>query len=284
MAKGVERITLCITCINNVNGDPSQGDLMVHQKKLIVITFFAILFLCVAGFTLGPLAPYCQLSWGEFFSHMGSRIALYLVFSSFLLAGARRWWQQNLADPYGAKRSFGQFAIIALAWIVVLGIPVLFWFVGHSFSAVAATHENPYVVQIRKYELSGRANDDPKIMCRIGGFYEKGEGVARNYRKAMQWYKRAAALGDYPAAMADIGLLYQHGLGVPQNYQMALTWYRLGVNARSSRAMFHLGMLYDHGDGVARNHATAVEWWRKAARAGNPAARKLLAELHIAIY
>ena len=173
---------------------------------------------------------------------------------------------------------------MVFAWIAVLSIPVLFWFVAHSFFAAAATHANPYKVQIRKYELSGRAKGDPKIMCRIGEFYEKGEGVSRNYRKAMQWYKRAAAIGYYPAAMVDIGLLYQHGLGVLRNYRMALTWYRLGVNARSPRAMFYLGMLYDRGHGVNRNHETAITWWRKAARAGNLPAKKLLAKLHVEVY
>ena len=266
----------------------TYGGFATTNGKKQFIWFFAIMaltFLCITGLTLGPLALYCQLSWGGFFTQTAGRLGGYLVFSSFLLEGARRRWQRNLADPYGTKWSFGQFAIIVLAWIAVLSIPVLFWFVGHSISrAVAATHENPYVVQIRKYELSGRANYDPKIMCRIGEFYEKGEGVSRNYQKAMQWYKHADASGYYPAAMVDIGLLYQHGLGVPRNYRMALNWYRLGVNARSARAMFYLGMLYDHGDGVARNRATAVKWWRKAARAGSPAAKRLLEKLRIDIY
>ncbi len=257
---------------------------MTNRQILLALISFAIVFICVAGFALGPLASYCQLSWGEFFHHTGGRLALYLVLSSFLLEGSRRWWQKNAGDPYRTGSSFAQSALVVLAWIAVLSIPVLFWFVGHSFSAMAATHENPYVVQIQKYELSGRAKDDPKIMCRIGGFYEKGEGVSRNYRKAMQWYKRAAASGYYPAAMVDIGLLYQHGLGVPRNYRTALTWYRLGVNARSPRAMFYLGVLYDKGHGVKRNHATAIAWWRKAARAGNLPAKKLLAKLHVAVY
>ena len=243
-----------------------------------------IAYLCMTWFILGPLTLYCQLPWGEFFRNTGGRLASYLVFSSFLLEWARRWWKKNFADPNGTKWSFGQFAVIVLAWVAVLSVPVLFWVVGHAFSAVAATHENPYLVQIRKYELSGRANYDPKIMCRIGEFYEKGEGVSRNYQKAMQWYKHADASGYYPAAMVDIGLLYQHGLGVPRNYRMALNWYRLGVSARSARAMFHLGMLYNKGHGVSRNHETAIMWWRRAARAGYLPAKQLLAKLHIAVY
>ena len=54
--------------------------------------------------------------------------------------------------------------------------------------------------------------------------------------------------------------------------------------ARRGRAMFHLGELFYNGRGVAENRSAAVAWWRRAARAGNAAAKKKLAQLRLPIY
>ena len=72
--------------------------------------------------------------------------------------------------------------------------------------------------------------------------YECGEGVRKNYKKAVEWYIKAA----------------EHG--VPE-------------------AMYNLVCFYEYGHGVKKDSAKALEWCIKAAEHGADKAQKYLAEL-----
>jgi TPR repeat protein len=62
------------------------------------------------------------------------------------------------------------------------------------------------------------------VSCEIGP--EEGGGTRRDYPKAVQWYRRAAALGDV-AAMFKLGIILLRGLlGVPRNVGEAVTWLK----------------------------------------------------------
>ena len=252
---------------------------MAAQRR-IVILILATSFLLIAGITVAPLYGICWMSWGDFFSHSGGHLALFIVFSSFWLRSAPGLWQAATRHSEYGTRRFRHAGFIIAAWCGILAFPVLFWFIGHSFSAAAAP--SPQATELQQYEMEARGGNIP-AMRRLGAFYEKRDGASRNYQMALRWYKHAASLGD-GRAMADIGQLYEHGRGGPRNYSMALTWYRLGAKAGSGRAMFHLGELFYNGRGVAENRSAAVAWWRRAARAGDAAAKKKLAQLRLPIY
>ena len=57
----------------------------------------------------------------------------------------------------------------------------------------------------------------------IGVLYQNGEGVAKDYVKAREWFEKAAATGE-GYAMNNLGRLYQNGLGVPHDYAKAREW------------------------------------------------------------
>ena len=62
------------------------------------------------------------------------------------------------------------------------------------------------------------------VSCEIGP--EEGGGTRKDLAKAVQWYRRAAALGDV-AAMYKIGIVLLRGLlGVPRNVGEALSWLK----------------------------------------------------------
>ena len=54
--------------------------------------------------------------------------------------------------------------------------------------------------------------------------YYYGKEVSRDYRKAMEYYQKAADAGHVDA-MKSIGYLYQNGFGVEKNMQTAMEWY-----------------------------------------------------------
>jgi Fe-S cluster biogenesis protein NfuA/predicted RNase H-like HicB family nuclease len=82
----------------------------------------------------------------------------------------------------------------------------------------------------KAYEIwQGLAGSNADAMVNLGSLYAKGEGVAKDVGKALQWFEKALAKG--------------HGV-----------------------AAFYLGGMYENGIGVARDEAKAVECYEKAAR------------------
>lgn len=95
--------------------------------------------------------------------------------------------------------------------------------------------------------------------CRIGDFYHNGDGIPRDYAKAMEWYIKAA---DH--AQCTIGVLHYHGHGVSaglfqgdgmvsQGRESGTCFYRY-YSQRSVRHWF----IYQ-GIGVARDYAKVME-------------------------
>ena len=54
--------------------------------------------------------------------------------------------------------------------------------------------------------------------------YEGGLGVDVNYKKAIEWFEKAAMQGDADA-QCNLGVMYENGHGVDQSDSMAMRWY-----------------------------------------------------------
>ena len=50
----------------------------------------------------------------------------------------------------------------------------------------------------------------------------------QNYKKAFEWYEKAAHQGLAPAQF-NLGVMYKKGQAVPQNYIYAYSWVNLAV-------------------------------------------------------
>jgi TPR repeat protein len=69
----------------------------------------------------------------------------------------------------------------------------------------------------------GARDGDALAMRVMGVLYAHGEGVQRDDRRAVEWFRKAAAHGD-AAAMYDLARAYQHGAGVPRDPGTARHW------------------------------------------------------------
>ena len=54
----------------------------------------------------------------------------------------------------------------------------------------------------------------------LGNMYINGHGVKQDYKKAIEWYEKAAAQG-YPLAKNNLGVIYDNGFGVKQDKKIA---------------------------------------------------------------
>ncbi|MCQ2969406.1 MAG: sel1 repeat family protein, partial [Clostridium sp.] len=117
-------------------------------------------------------------------------------------------------------------------------------------------------------KINNFEDEDIKIQAAIlveeGEKYYFGKDVAKDYKKAMQYFFKAAECGD-EYGEAYLGLFYEKGYSVEKNYLVAFNWYyksALKGNAFSQNA---LGLLYIHGRGIKKDNTAAMMWFQKSA-------------------
>lgn len=145
--------------------------------------------------------------------------------------------------------------------------------------------------------------------------YETGDGLARNFALAAEWYARAARTGD-PVAQNRLGRLLHGGLGIDADPEAAIGWLRAAAEqgapehlhdlaaaleatgrpealreaaelyTRASEAghleaTVGLGVLYQNGTGVPQDFARARALYDRAAGAGHARAQNNLGLLYV---
>lgn len=84
------------------------------------------------------------------------------------------------------------------------------------------------------------------VCCEMGP--EEGGGTRKDFAKAVQWYRRAAALGDI-AAMYKLGMILLKGLlGQPRNVGESVIWLKRAAERADKdnpHALHELGLLHD---------------------------------------
>lgn len=113
-----------------------------------------------------------------------------------------------------------------------------------------------------------------KAQIRLAYIYEKGIGVEKDPRLAVQWYKSAAE--SDPKAQFSLGLCYTKGIGIVQDHKKAVECFMKSAQSGYDRALYNLGYCYEQGTGVHRNIDTAIRYYMDAASKGNEHARKRL--------
>ena len=73
-------------------------------------------------------------------------------------------------------------------------------------------------------DLELQSKSSPAQLTQIAGWLEHGEGVPRDYAKAIQLYCRAAHK-DFVPAMVALGWIYANGRGVDRDDDQAAAWF-----------------------------------------------------------
>jgi TPR repeat protein len=94
-------------------------------------------------------------------------------------------------------------------------------------------------------------------------------GQAVDYKRAAEWYGKAAAQG-HRAAQFSLGNLYFEGDGVAKDQVKAIQLYRQSADQGYDQAEFILGLAYEFGwGGLPRDRRTAIKWLDRAGRHKN---------------
>lgn len=116
----------------------------------------------------------------------------------------------------------------------------------------------PYIELMMKAAESGHA----KARTNIGYAYATGEGLPRNPKEAVRWFRMAAAQGDL-VAMDDLGYATLNGEGVEKSTQEAIKWYTQAAENGYGPSQVSLSDIFA-GETKEANLALAIAWRRIA--------------------
>ena len=85
--------------------------------------------------------------------------------------------------------------------------------------------------------------------------------------------KALAEKGDL-IAQYNLGVIYRDGEGVLKDFKEAVKWFRKGAEQGYDNAQVNLGAMYANGNGVPQDNLTAYAWWNIADTNGQALAKK----------
>lgn len=114
----------------------------------------------------------------------------------------------------------------------------------------------------------------------LGWIYYVGDGVERNYEKAIYWTKMAADEG-FHYAINNLAVFYDEGKAFEEDDQKAFELYLKAAKLGLERAQSNVGEHYYRGDIVQQDYSEAFDWFIKAATQGNDTAKYFVARLYM---
>lgn len=116
---------------------------------------------------------------------------------------------------------------------------------------------------------------DPEAQVILGVCYSIGNGVEKDFIRAVFWYRKAALQGDSGGQIL-LGDSYYSGIGIEKDFVQSVFWYHKAAVKGDAEAQRKLGLCHDGGLGVKKNEVEGVWWYRKAAEQGDAPAQKYL--------
>ena len=105
--------------------------------------------------------------------------------------------------------------------------------------------------------------------------FDKGLAAAQkgDFATALRELTPLAKQGNADAQY-NLGVMYENGQGISKNYKTAVKWYRLAADQGHASAQFNLGVMYGMGTGVIQDNVYAHMWFNIAASSGDKDAVK----------
>ncbi len=175
--------------------------------------------------------------------------------------------------PWQRKRVI--YASVAAVAVVVVG---MLWSRSVTNSE-ASDNQARQAALVAKAAKAAKQKAYADSCYQIGQNYYLGNGIAQDYKKAVEWYNKSAAAGNTDG-QNDLGYMYQLGYGVPQNDTIATMWYRKSADQGNANGQNSLGFMYANGLSVKQDFQQATQWYQKAADQGNPDGQNNLGTLY----
>ena len=134
-------------------------------------------------------------------------------------------------------------------------------------------YNEAYDILIRKAK-----EGDPTAEYYLGLMYARGQGVARDYDAAVNWFQKASDKGS-EGATYYLGKMYANGVGVERNSRKAEILL-LRCAGEDVRAQYEIGLIYFRDEDVPRNLDRSAKWMLRAAKNGHAEAQFMMGQFY----
>lgn len=112
-------------------------------------------------------------------------------------------------------------------------------------------------------------NDGDENACReLGVKYLHGNGVTKNYGKALDYFSIGCMRGKIKDICNEYANMYHHGQGVPKDDATAHKYYALACAASNPRGCRNKAWGYETGSGVVKDKVRAAKIYQHACEIG----------------
>jgi HEAT repeat protein len=153
----------------------------------------------------------------------------------------------------------------ALAAVALLALSPAF---GDIEKGVEAYEAGNYKQALSHFQEAAERSNDPRALFWLGEMCSRARGVPLDFRRAAEWWQRAADKGE-ARAQHGLGLLYRSGTGVRIDEQAGLAWLEKAAEQGHLDAQADLAGIYAEDNEYAR----ALTWALVAAMRGRPGDR-----------
>jgi TPR repeat protein len=114
---------------------------------------------------------------------------------------------------------------------------------------------------------------DADVQFGMGLKFANGEGAARDYAGAAEWYRKAADQ-SHPLAQFNLGMMYARGQGMVRDDAQSVIWFGRAARLGDAGAQFNLGRschrasLSGSPEDAPESRIEAYKWYRLAAAQG----------------
>jgi TPR repeat protein len=124
--------------------------------------------------------------------------------------------------------------------------------------------ERDFVAAAKWYDLAIKSDEDGDAWFKLGCMYQHGEGVAKDWKKAVKLFETAYELFETNSnAFKQMGLMYSvGGFRLPPDSKKAAACFEHGLP--DPDCMFKLAECYHKGTGVDKDDKLARQWFKTA--------------------
>lgn len=119
-----------------------------------------------------------------------------------------------------------------------------------------AQKNRQYAQALQLYQQAIAETNDARAYNALGTMYEMGSGVPRDYKKAFEYYDKAAVLHN-AKAYGNLAALIERGLGARKNMENVLDLYFRGMTAGDGKSINNLGVMALKGEMFKSDYSVA---------------------------
>ncbi|MEI6706775.1 MAG: GIY-YIG nuclease family protein [Methylococcales bacterium] len=127
--------------------------------------------------------------------------------------------------------------------------------------------------------LLAKSSNVPSAQFKLGLMYQLGKGTNRDYKEAIEWYKKAANQGHIDAQINLARMFYDFSW-ITKNYTEASQWFTKASEQGNVDAYYYLGKMYQHGHGVKQDLKNSGNFYDKALENGDDEMKRKVIDVY----